>query len=207
MKSEEKILDKIKKIIPVPDKSIYNYTWSLAVFFVLSVFFGIYTAYVEPEETAKLFEQIMTEYSELGEAGPVTLFLIIFFNNIIITFVMMMLGIFFSLTPIFFVWANGFIFGLAAPTLSSSLGIITVALGILPHGIIEIPAALLSAGYGIWLGKKSYRTLRYKEPLLPSIRQASRGYFQYILPLFFVAAFIEAFFTKFILDKIINLAI
>ena len=202
MITKKTILNKIKKIVPVPDKIIYKYTISLAVFFALSAFFGIYTAYTEPEETTKLFEQIMAEYSEFGEAGPVTLFLLIFFNNILITFIMMLLGLFFSIAPIFFVWVNGFIFGLATPTLSSNLGIITVTLGILPHGIIEIPAALLSAGYGMWLGKKSYRALRYKEPLFPSIKKAYKGYVQYILPLFFVAAFIEAFFTKFIIELI-----
>ena len=202
MITKKTILNKIKKIIPVPDKIIYNYTISLAVFFALSAFFGIYAAYTEPEETTKLFEQIMAEYSGLENMGPVTLFLLIFFNNIIITFMVMMLGIFFAITPIFFVWVNGFIFGLATPILSNNLGIITVILGILPHGIIEIPAALLSAGYGMWLGRCGYRALRYKEPLFPSIKKAYRGYVQYILPLFFIAAFIEAFFTKFIIELI-----
>ncbi len=199
----KEVLNKLGKIVPVPDKSIYRYTLFLAVFFILSILFGVYAAYSQPEETAKIFEQIMAEYSGLEGLGPVTLFLLIFFNNIIITFIIMLLGIFFALAPVFFVWANGFIFGLSIPVLSADLGIIAVILGLSPHGIIEIPAALLSAGYGMWLGKKGYRALRYKEPLLPSIKKAAEGYLQYILPLFFLAACIEAFITRYILEAIV----
>ena len=202
--SKKQILNKLKKIVPVPDKIIYRYTLFLAVFFILSILLGVYAAHSQPEETAKIFEQLMAEYSGLSDAGPVTLFLLIFFNNIIITFIIMVLGIFFALAPIFFVWANGFVFGLSMPILSNDLGIIPVVLGLSPHGIIEIPAALLSAGYGVWLGKKGYRALRYKEPLLPSIKKALKGYLQYILPLFFLAACIEAFITKFILESIVT---
>ena len=202
--SKKQILNKLEKIVPVPDKIIYRYTLFLAVFFILSILFGVYAAHSQPEETAKIFEQLMAEYSGLGDAGPVTLFLLIFFNNIIITFIIMLLGVFFALAPIFFVWANGFVFGLSIPILSADLGIIPVVLGLSPHGIIEIPAALLSAGYGMWLGKKGYRALRYKEPLLPSIKKAMGNYLQYILPLFFLAACIEAFITRFILESIIT---
>ncbi len=204
MVSKKQILNKLKKIVPVPDRAIYRYTLFLAVFFILSILFGVYATHSQPEETAKIFEQIMAEYSGLSDTGPVTLFLLIFFNNIIITFIIMLLGIFFALAPIFFVWANGFVFGIAIPTLSTNLGITVVMLGLFPHGIIEIPVALLSAGYGVWLGKKSYRALRYKEPLLPSIKKALKGYIQYILPLFFLASCIEAFVTKFMLDKIVS---
>jgi len=198
------MLDKIKKSIHVPDESIYKYTLFLASFFVLSVILGYYSALSQPEETSKIFEQVIAEYSGLENFGPVTLFLMIFFNNISITFIVMILGVFFAFAPFFFVWVNGFVFGLAMPQLTSSLGIVAVISGISPHGIVEIPAALLSAGYGVWLGKKGYRALRYKEPLLPSIKKAYKGYFHYILPLFFLAATIEAFVTKFILDKIVN---
>ena len=202
--NKKQILNKLKKIVPVPDRAIYRYTLFLAVFFILSILFGVHAAHSQPEETAKIFEQIMAEYSGLEDLGPVTLFLLIFFNNIIITFIIMLLGIFFALAPIFFVWANGFVFGLSIPILSADLGIMAVILGLSPHGIIEIPAALLSAGYGIWLGKKGYRALRYKEPLLPSIKKAAESYLQYILPLFFLAACIEAFITRYMLDKIVN---
>ena len=203
MMKKEKILNKLSKIVPVPDKSIYKYTLFLTLFFLFSIIMGYSATLSQPEEAAKIFEQLMTEYSDLKDLGPVTLFLLIFFNNIIITFTIMLLGIFFALAPIFFVWANGFVFGLSLPILSAELGIIPVVLGLSPHGIIEIPAALLSAGYGIWLGKKGYRALRYKEPLLPSIKKAAEGYFQYILPLFFLAACIEAFVTRYILDMIV----
>jgi stage II sporulation protein M len=203
MINKEKILNKLNKIVRVPDKSIYRYTLFLAIFFVFSMLLGFYATLSQPEETSYVFEQILAKYSELDSLGPITLFLLIFFNNIVITLVMMVSGILFALPPIVFVWANGFVFGIAMPIIGADLGFTTVILGILPHGIIEIPAALLSAGYGMWLGKKSYRALRYKEPLVPSIKKALEGYLQYILPLFFLAACIETFITKFILDAIV----
>lgn len=197
------MLDKIKKNIPVPDEAIYKYTFFLAVFFIFSIILGYYSALLQPEETSKIFEQVMVQYSGLENFGPVTLFLLIFFNNVSITLSIMILGVFFAFTPFLFVWVNGFIFGLAIPKLAANLGTIAVISGISPHGIVEIPAALLSAGYGVWLGRKGYRALRYREPLLLPIKEALKGYFQYILPLFFLAAAIEAFVTEFILNKFI----
>ena len=164
---------------------------------------GFYAVLSQPEQTAQILEKVFSEYAELEDLGPITLFLLIFFNNIVITFVMMLLGTVFAISPIIFVWANGFMFGIILSIISAKIGSLTTLLGLLPHGIIEIPAALLAGGYGIWLGKKGYRALRYKEPLLRSIKIAMRGYVQYILPLFFVAACIEVFITQFILEAVI----
>ena len=63
----------------------------------------------------------------------------------------------------------------------------------LPHGAFEIPALLIAASYGLWLGVMVYRRMRGKEST--SIRfhigHASRQYLAVVFPLLIVAAAIE----------------
>jgi stage II sporulation protein M len=64
---------------------------------------------------------------------------------------------------------------------------------VLPHGIIEIPALLFAASYGLWLGVTAVRRLRGKESTLLRfhIEHAFRRYFAVVFPLLIVAAAIE----------------
>jgi stage II sporulation protein M len=67
------------------------------------------------------------------------------------------------------------------------------ALKILPYGVFEIPALLIAASYGLWLGVMVVRRMRGKEcTLLRShIEHAFRRYFAVVFPLLIVAAAIE----------------
>ena len=63
----------------------------------------------------------------------------------------------------------------------------------LPHGIFKIPALLISAAYGLWLGVMVVRRMRGKEstPLRFHIRHALRQFLAIVFPLLIVAAAIE----------------
>ncbi len=63
----------------------------------------------------------------------------------------------------------------------------------LPHGIIEVPALLIAASYGLWLGVAFIRRIRGREvtPIRFHIEHAFRRYFAVVLPLLIVAAGIE----------------
>ena len=117
---------------------ILKYVLYSISFFLVGIFLGYYTALVETEEVILIFEQILDDLKGLETIGPVTLFLIIFLNNSIKTFVMMLLGIFFGLAPAFFLFSNGYMLGIISYIIIQELSISTMLLGILPHGIIEI---------------------------------------------------------------------
>jgi stage II sporulation protein M len=66
---------------------------------------------------------------------------------------------------------------------------------VLPHGVLEIPAIILTAGYGLWLGVTFARRIRQRDMagFGDQIRHAIKIYFKVAFPLFILAAVIETF--------------
>jgi stage II sporulation protein M len=93
------------------------------------------------------------------------------------------------------VFTNANIIGIVIAVFRTREGFVRVAMSLLPHGIFEIPAILIASGYGLWLGVKFYRRLRYGEPFLEAFWFSLRKYFTVVLPLLLIAAFIEAYIT------------
>jgi len=73
------------------------------------------------------------------------------------------------------------------------VGYVKTALNVLPHGVFEIPALLLAASYGLWIGMAALQRARGRRD--PDIRgqmkQALRRYAAIIIPLLVIAAVIE----------------
>jgi len=148
----------------------------------------------------EILEEIMSELAPLGAMGPVTLFLIIFFNNSIKTFLMMTLGIFFGIAPAIFLISNGYILGVVAYLVGTEDGVSSVLVGIIPHGIVELPVVIIASAYGFWLGSRFILTLRHGESIRYHIKNAMHTYLHILVPLFFFAAFVEVFVTDFLLN-------
>lgn len=80
------------------------------------------------------------------------LFVFIFINNAFKSVLIVFAGVFFGLLPIGFLLINGMVIGYLAE-LQAEAGLLgTFLKGIIPHGIIEIPAIVLASAYGIRLG-------------------------------------------------------
>ena len=174
---------------------IYPYTLYAILIFLTSSCLGYYTAATQTNDVFILLDQITEEYSVLASYGPITLFLLIFLNNTIKTFFMMMLGIFFGLTPILFLFANGYILGIFFFVIAQKTGSFSFFLGTIPHGIIELPVVLMAAAYGLWLGHIFVQKLRNGKSIKRPLKKAYRVYLTRFVPLFFIAAAIEVFIT------------
>lgn len=177
-----------------------RYIFISTLVFVFSTFIGFGLAQSGNKEVKAIFEQLFQEFADIGTAGPVTLFLLIFFNNTIKSFLMMILGTLFGIAPIFFLFSNGFILGIVMYALQEKMTLATITLGLLPHGIIEIPLLLLSAALGLWLGSRFVLYIRHKESMLQPLRRASDVFLHICIPLFFIAAFIEVYITNSVLS-------
>jgi stage II sporulation protein M len=81
------------------------------------------------------------------------LFVFIFKNNLMISIFGMFLGIMLGIYPIFLLLINGYFIGFIISFAVGREGL-TAILSILPHGIFEIPAVIISLGLGINLGFK-----------------------------------------------------
>ncbi|CAM4475460.1 stage II sporulation protein M [Paenibacillus phoenicis] len=88
-------------------------------------------------------------------------FLFIFFNNVTKSIGVMLLGAILGILPAFFLLMNGLALGfvvMAAGGRGENLMDLIVR-GLLPHGIIEIPAILIAAGFGMQFGYLALKSL------------------------------------------------
>ncbi|MFD0590820.1 stage II sporulation protein M [Paenibacillus sp. GCM10027627] len=90
-----------------------------------------------------------------------TMMIVIFLNNAIKSILIMYLGAFFGVLPIFFLVLNGMIIGYLLQTIADNPAAPSVFevvfKGLLPHGIIEIPAIVIACAYGIKFGGLTLR--------------------------------------------------
>ncbi len=113
-------------------------------------------------------------------------FVVIFLNNAFTCFLDIILGPLLGIFPLFSVILNGGLIGWFA----QEEGLI-VFLAIVPHGMFEIPAFLLSTAIGVKLGRE---VLKRKEErhLKDELRKGLRTYLILVLLLLLIAALIES---------------
>lgn len=152
--------------------------------------------------------EAMQQYSrELSgsEIPELSFFKFIFMNNAVKSVAIIAFGAFLGLVPVIFLVMNGMVLGLVV-SLSAAEGANVfelIVLGLLPHGIIEIPVILIAAAYGLQFGYlvlKSIGELGAREREERTVvwgdflRSAVRGAF-WIIVLLLIAAVIESTVT------------
>lgn len=157
---------------------------------------------------------VMPDIERLGEVSrnlaqsdhpELNFFLFIFFNNAVKSIMVMLLGAFFGILPAFFLLMNGLALGFVVTAAGSEGGNVLdlIVRGLLPHGVIEIPAILIAAGFGMQFGylilkslgelgsrEASERTVDWRGFLI----SAGRGAI-WIVGLLLIAAVIESTLT------------
>ncbi|AHD07500.1 putative membrane protein [Paenibacillus larvae subsp. larvae DSM 25430] len=86
------------------------------------------------------------------ETPQIWFFVVIFLNNSIKALLFIFSGLFFGLLPLFSMISNGLLLGFLISRTPASDVFEMVAKGILPHGIIELPAIIIASAYGLKLG-------------------------------------------------------
>lgn len=85
-----------------------------------------------------------------------TMIIFIFLNNAIKSVVVMYLGAMFGILPFFFLVVNGMMIGYLLKTTADLHGggyvMEIIVKGLLPHGILEIPAIIIACAYGMRFG-------------------------------------------------------
>ncbi len=177
-----------------PKGSLWPYILLAAVLFLTSLIGGLL---VSPEFAADALKELELTLKPLAELfNPLVLFIIIFLNNAIKALGAIVLGIVLGLPSLFFLGANGFMVGVAVTALKSITGYGVIAASLAPHGIIEIPALVLSSALGMRIGLESLKYLtRQKSAVKAQLRYSMRVYLKWILVGLFIAAIIEVFIT------------
>lgn len=134
------------------------------IIFSASIYVGMsndkFTIFLENQMAA-----IKGLVGQLDESSNPTLSMMvfIFLNNAIKSVMVIFLGAFFGIFPVFFLAINGLIIGyllklaINGQTTISLFDLVVKTL--LPHGILEIPALIIVAAYGLRLGKLLFSTM------------------------------------------------
>ena len=125
-----------------------NYIWFCSCLFLFIALIGYFFPVFFTEEILKLIKELLKQTEGLN---GIELIRFIIVNNTKSSFFGIALGLFFGVFPIGMLVVNGYVIGFVASKSVMSEGIL-VLWRLLPHGIFEIPAVLISIGIGLKLG-------------------------------------------------------
>ena len=172
------------------DRTIKPYFLILTLIFAASFLAGTIAPMAIRRQMTEVFQVVVGNYR--GLAGGM-LFFTILVQNVMATIFVIISGVIVGIIPTFAISSNGFGLGVLYRQAAEVSGYSKAALTVLPYGVFEIPALLIAASYGLWLGVMIVRRMRGKESTLlrVQIEHAFRRYFAVVFPLLVVAAAIE----------------
>ena len=173
-----------------------------AMFVCIAV--GAVVGSVSPETVERMVNSLMETIEQAGVIdadGNISVFAIL--NN---NWQAMLITVLYGFVPFIFFPAislisNSFMMGvLGAWYVSNQLPLSAYLAGIIPHGIFEMSALVLSVAAGLWLCRCCNRFLVRKDiQLLEAVIEVLRVLVILVAPLVIVAAFIECYITPFIM--------
>jgi len=135
----------------------------------------------------RIFEFVMQMKGIIEGKSALWLIKFIFFNNLQASFVAMVTGIFFGIVPFASIVVNGYVIGFVARESVIVEGI-WILFKLVPHGIFELPAIILSISIGLKIGRDLFGQ---EQKVKYNLREGLRFFFFVILPLLLIAAIIE----------------
>jgi len=122
----------------------------LLIVFLAASFLGYAFAIGNPDAAMEAVKRLAEQIGPISDSSFEN-FVKIFTNNSMVALFMLLSGLFFGLGPWLIMAFNGFVVGLVVRAVQESgeLSFPQIILGLIPHGIIEIPAIALAGVSGI----------------------------------------------------------
>jgi len=186
-------------------KSSGKYILIVAGIFIISFMAGLLLSLQDIGLSENYLDMLKNSFGWIKDLNPIAIMLVIFLNNALKSLLSLVLGAGFGLIPVLFVGGNGLLLGLLVSLVLKQEGFLFVLAAILPHGIIELPMILISAGLGLRLGYFMYISLKgEKKDMRFELIESLRIYLRIIMPLLFVSAMIETFITPLIVLQVLH---
>ena len=156
------------------------------------------------EETLAMFTEAVENAGVIDEEGNVSVFALLA-NNWSAMLMSAAYGFVpFVYLPALSLFSNSFLIGvMAAWYHSNGISLLVFAAGILPHGIFELPALVLSIACGIYLCRNLSRAIvgnRDRRPFVELLCDLLRVLLLLVAPMTVAAAFIECYITPFVIS-------
>ncbi len=172
--------------------SLRFYLIFVCILFGCAVVFG-YMGFLSEvfSESLAWLEQLSGGIADFTELYPswlifIAFFIVIFLNNAFTCFLNILTGPLIGIFPLFSTVINGGLLG----WLAHEEGLL-VFLAIVPHGMFELPAYLLSVAIGLKLAREVLKP-KVERQLRIKLGESFRVYLRLIVPLLIIAAFIES---------------
>ena len=168
--------------------------------FFLFVFFIIISFFIPIDEPTRyiildsLKQKVLSVYSQ----NNWILFKNIFLNNLLVSFIILVSWFFLSLFWVLILFSNVFSVLLLSSVVLQKTTISELLLSLLPHGIFEISAILLTLGLALKISLVLIKKVwNWKENIVvPHLKTIFKFWLFFIVPLLLFAAFVEAFITR-----------
>lgn len=145
--------------------------------------------------------QRLTPIVEKFKPGTVMGALMIFLNNWVTAVLIFVLNLF----SLLIVGFNGWVLGVFASYMSGRGLMLEYILGVIPHGVVELPALIIAGASGLRFGKiiwfRIYCKLRGRKCSVEGGLEDSFKLLSISVILFLIAAFIESFITPYLIDS------
>jgi stage II sporulation protein M len=138
----------------------------------------------------EIFNFLANLSSRLDGKGAGYLFGYIFLNNLRASFLAIFLGVFFGVVPLVNAITNGYLIGFVSRYAVNQGGIF-ILWRLLPHGIFELPAVIMSIGIGLKIGIELFKKDFWKR-LKYNLKEGLRFFVFVVIPLLLIAAAIES---------------
>lgn len=171
---------------------------------LVSVAFGAWSTMADPtvgEEILSLLKDSIM--GEVLDSSSLMMAVTLFLNNLQACLLMFLGGASFGLLTVFIISTNGLIIGSVLEMVRQEHSLVYVAAAIVPHGIFEIPAFLISGALGLMLARALWNEWGSGEDASERALAFGRIFVLAVVPLVAIAAVVEAFITPEILRLII----
>jgi stage II sporulation protein M len=152
------------------------------------------------ESLLKLFEKEVA--GQMMPENQPDMFIKLFANNFEACILLFLGGASFGIITIFIMSLNGIVIGAIMEIVSKDHTPIYVAAAILPHGVFEVPAFILSGALGILLAQSLTAEWYGGADTAAEAKTFARIFGMYVLPLVVAAAFVEAFITPVVIHLV-----
>ena len=180
--------------------------WVLVASLVFAISIGV--GILNPAGFSLPLEYIdgLKELSKILPPGSVMILLLIFIKNVTAMLISFIFSPFFGIVPLLTLISNGWLIGYVATGVIAEKSISYLLVGIMPHGIFEIPALVLAQAAALNFGVGTLLAIFKKSkdrPILTNFKRSAR-YLIIAIILLIPAALIETYLTPWLLNLLVT---
>jgi stage II sporulation protein M len=170
---------------------------------VLSLVAGVAVTVTNPDAGQQMLDLLReTLLGEVIDNTPAELAVTLFINNLQACTLMFLGGATLGVLTVFIILSNGVVIGSVMEVVRQQQGGLYVAAALVPHGIFEIPAFIISGTLGLLLARSLWREATANGDAAGEALGMGRTFLLVVIPLVAVAAVTEAFITPGIINLV-----